>query len=136
MLTQRKISKSSVISNISCSSLFSSGLKRNSFSDVAKNIAMISEKELAEVSNISQRSISRLKPDDLLPDHTAEVIISIMRTYHRALEVFEDEDTAHKWLKTPLQVLNNKMPLQAVSNRFGAELVLDVLGRIEHGIFS
>ena len=54
----------------------------------------------------------------------------------RAVEVFESEDTAHKWLKTSLPVLGNQTPLQAVSNRFGAELVLDFLGRIEHGVYS
>lgn len=122
--------------NAQCSAFFSNGIKRSQFSDVARDIAMVSEKELASLSWISQRTISRMGPEQLLPPQTAEVIISILRTYYRALEVFESEDTAHKWLKTPLAVLNNKTPLEAVSNRFGAELVLDILGRIEYGVYS
>lgn len=123
-------------SNSKCSDMFFAGVNRNQFGDVAHSIAMVSEKELAEIAGLSQRTISRMSPDSLLPPQCAEVIISIMRTYDRAVEVFENEDTAHKWLKTPLKVLGSKSPLEAVSNRFGAELVLDILGRIEQGIYS
>jgi len=112
------------------------GVLRKTFSEVAKNVAMVSEKELSEISGISQRTISRMAPDQKLPPYTAEVIISILRTYNKAIEVFESEELAHKWLKTPLVALSGKTPLEAVSNRFGAELVLDILGRIETGVYS
>lgn len=122
--------------NKNCTRQLMEGVQRAIFAKVAKEIAMIPEKELAQISGLSQRTISRMSDDQLLPQQSAEVIISIMRTYQRAVEVFESEDTAHKWLKTSLPVLENQTPLQAVSNRFGAELVLDLLGRIEHGIYS
>lgn len=119
-----------------CTRQLLEGIQRTMFARVAKEIAMIPEKDLAQISGLSQRTISRMSDDQLLPPQSAEVIISIMRTYQRAVEVFESEDTAHKWLKTSLPVLGNQTPLQAVSNRFGAELVLDILGRIEHGVYS
>lgn len=122
--------------NKNCTRQLMEGVQRAIFAKVAKEIAMIPEKELAQISGLSQRTISRMSDDQLLPQQSAEVIISIMRTYQRAVEVFESEDTAHKWLKTSLPVLGNQTPLQAVSNRFGAELVLDLLGRIEHGVYS
>lgn len=122
--------------NNSCTRQLLEGVQRAIFAKVAKEIAMVPEKELAQISGLSQRTISRMSDDQLLPQQSAEVIISIMRTYQRAVEVFESEDTARKWLKTSLPVLGNQTPLQAVSNRFGAELVLDLLGRIEHGVYS
>lgn len=122
--------------NNSCTRQLLEGVQRAIFAKVAKEIAMVPEKELAQISGLSQRTISRMSDDQFLPQQSAEVIISIMRTYQRAIEVFESEDTAHKWLKTSLPVLGNQTPLQAVSNRFGAELVLDLLGRIEHGVYS
>lgn len=123
-------------SNQKCAFIIVNGVKRNQFATVAKKIAQIPERDLAELSGISQRTISRMEPEQLLPKYVAEVVVSIMRTYERALQVFEDEDVAHKWLKTKLNVLGDKTPLEAVSDRFGAELVLDILGRIEHGVFS
>lgn len=125
-----------VYTNNSCARLLMTGVQRIMFSRVAKEIARVSEKELAEISGLSQRTISRMSDTQLLPPQSAEVVISVMRTYERALEVFESEELAHSWLKTPLKVLDDKSPLQAVSNRFGAELVLDLLGRIEHGVYS
>ncbi|MCQ2583433.1 MAG: DUF2384 domain-containing protein [Treponema sp.] len=122
--------------NNTCTRQLLEGIQRAMFAKVAKEIAMVPEKELAQISGLSQRTISRMSDDQLLPPQSAEVIISIMRTYQRAVEVFESEDTAHKWLKTSLPVLGNQTPLQATSNRFGAELVLDLLGRIEHGVYS
>lgn len=122
--------------NNTCTRQLLEGIQRAMFAKVAKEIAMIPEKDLAQISGLSQRTISRMSDDQLLPPQSAEVIISIMRTYQRAVEVFESEDTAHKWLKTSLPVLGNQTPLQAVSNRFGAELVLDLLGRMEHGVYS
>lgn len=122
--------------NNSCTRQLLEGVQRAMFAKVAKEIAMVSEKDLAQISGLSQRTISRMSDEQLLPPQSAEVIISIMRTYRRAVEVFESEDAAHKWLKTSLPVLGNQTPLQAVSNRFGAELVLDILGRIEHGVYS
>jgi len=128
--------KSTSYSNNYCSTILMAGVLRKTFSDVAKNIAMVSEKELSEISGISQRTISRMAPDQKLPPYTAEIIISILRTYNKAIEVFESEELAHKWLKTPLVALSGKTPLEAVSNRFGAEFVLDILGRIETGVYS
>ncbi len=123
-------------SNQKCAFIIVNGVKRNQFATVAKKVAQIPERDLAELSGISQRTISRMGPEQLLPKYVAEVVVSIMRTYERALQVFEDEEVAHKWLKTKLNVLGDKTPLEAVSDRFGAELVLDILGRIEHGVFS
>lgn len=119
-----------------CYKLYQKGVNRDSFNKVAKEIARVPEKEMANVCKISQRSISRMKSDQLLPPLCAEIIISIIQVYSRAVEVFGSEETAHEWLKTPLQALEGKTPLQSVSNRFEAQFVMDILGRIEYGVYS
>lgn len=45
-----------------------------------------------------------------------------------AMGVFGDEHHAAQWLRTPLQALGHKRPVDA-----GIEEVIDLLGRIEHG---
>lgn len=128
--------KNNNLSLADCAKLYQAGVNRTSFAVVAKDIARVPEKEMANVCRISQRTISRMKDDQNLPPQSAEIVISILQTYFRAVQVFGSEETAHTWLKTPLQVLNGKTPLQAVSNRFEAELVMNILGRIEYGVFS
>lgn len=119
-----------------CTRLFQKGVNRGFFSVISKDVACVPEKEMANVCRISQRTISRMQNDQNLPPQSAEILISILQTYFRAVQVFGSKETAHAWLKTPLQALNGKTPLQAVSNRFEAEIVMNILGRIEYGVFS
>ena len=97
----------SYYSNDKCSSLLSKGLQRRQFSEVAQNIAMVSEKELAATSGISQRTISRMKPDQILPNPVSEVLISIMRTYV-PLKSLSRKKLPTDGLKRPLLPLETK----------------------------
>jgi uncharacterized protein (DUF2384 family) len=56
----------------------------------------------------------------------------------RALEVFGNQDKAHRWMKTALPILNDSTPEQyALSqNEEKQREVLTVLGRIDYGIYS
>ncbi len=49
-----------------------------------------------------------------------------------AVAMFEgDEEAAEKWLKQPLPALDGKSPDEAPSSD-----VIDLIGRLEHGVFS
>ena len=54
----------------------------------------------------------------------------------RALETFEDIDTALDWLKSPNAALSGTTPLSLLDTDIGAESVSDTLGRIAHGVFA
>lgn len=54
----------------------------------------------------------------------------------RATEVFGDKEKARHWLSKPLTILQKKSPLQYAATKAGADFVLDILGRIEYGVFS
>ena len=57
-------------------------------------------------------------------------------TLLRATEVFGSEAKAKGWLKMPCSALGGLIPEQIMKTPEGAESVLAVLTRIEHGIFS
>jgi putative toxin-antitoxin system antitoxin component (TIGR02293 family) len=78
----------------------------------------------------------RLKPEQNIPPRTAEVTLSVLRTYQKASEIFGTDELAQKWMKRPNTALNGRTPIESVKNRFGAEEVLDVLTRIEYGVYS
>jgi len=50
--------------------------------------------------------------------------------------VFEDFTGALHWMKTANDSLNGEAPLSLMDTDIGAEVVLDTLGRIEHGVFA
>lgn len=54
-----------------------------------------------------------------------------------ALQLFNgDMQAAVQWLKSPARALGGECPLQMLSTPTGAEAVIDLIGRIEHGVIS
>lgn len=61
-----------------------------------------------------------------------EILIKVRA---RAMDVLGEENFEY-WLKTPKRALANKTPLELAKTKQGSEQVLNLLGRIEHGVFS
>jgi putative toxin-antitoxin system antitoxin component (TIGR02293 family) len=53
----------------------------------------------------------------------------------RAEEVFADKEIAHDWLRSYNRALGAK-PMDLLDTQAGAEEIENVLGRIEHGVYS
>jgi len=51
-------------------------------------------------------------------------------------KVFGGRDRFLAWMNHPNKALNNKTPMSLLNSKFGTNMVLDELGRIEHGVFS
>jgi putative toxin-antitoxin system antitoxin component (TIGR02293 family) len=54
----------------------------------------------------------------------------------RALEVFGDSDRAMQWMREENPALRNEQPIHVMQTDKGREEVMNILGRIEHGILS
>lgn len=79
-----------------------------------------------------QRSIEANTPLGLdLSDRVAQLI----RVYRRCRDVFRDDKKVSVWLKSPNYALGNVSPVSLLDTIPGMEIVLDELGRIEHGVF-
>ncbi|WP_052464802.1 type II RES/Xre toxin-antitoxin system antitoxin [Geoalkalibacter subterraneus] len=92
--------------------------------------------DLAPQLHVSARTLNRYGADQLLPADLSERILIILRTYERAREVFGDPAKASAWLNRPNRVLGGQTPLDLLDTIFGAEQVMNLLGRIEHGVYS
>jgi putative toxin-antitoxin system antitoxin component (TIGR02293 family) len=56
--------------------------------------------------------------------------------YEAAIELFEgDRDAARRWLTSPVCGLGNARPVDFADNEPGASEVLDLIGRLNHGVF-
>ncbi len=54
----------------------------------------------------------------------------------RATEVFGDQAEAEQWLARPAMALDERRPLDLLSSPAGVEMVEQVLGRLEHGVYT
>lgn len=92
--------------------------------------------QLAEVLPVTERTIQRYTPKKHFNRSVSEQILQLAEVAARGTEVFGDREKFLRWMDTPSSALADKKPLSLINSKFGAELVLDELGRIEHGVFS
>jgi hypothetical protein len=52
----------------------------------------------------------------------------------RAVEVIGDANEAMRWMGTPVRALDYSTPVSLLGTRKGRRAVVDVLGRLEHGV--
>ncbi len=92
--------------------------------------------ELAKVLHISERTLQRYHAEDPLSSEASERAILLAQLYHRGIEVFGSAENFNDWLRTPLPAFEQQAPLHFLDTSFGFQLVLEELGRIEHGVFA
>ncbi len=96
----------------------------------------VSQSEFAQALGIPERTLARRKREGVLNSEESSKLLRLARAMSRASEVFDGSAAAIDWLKSPNAALRGNVPLSLLDTEFGAESVLDTLGRIEHGVFA
>ena len=97
----------------------------------------LSNKQFSEMLNLSESTFQRrIKNQSLLSAGESEKVVDFSKIIAKGVDVFEDELDFKTWLESPVLALGNKKPLDLLGSSIGREEVLNVLFRIEHGIFS
>ena len=110
------------------------GLPVSAFEKLRKKLG-VSDIFLSQIVNIPKRTLTRRKQQGRLNADESEKVLRIARLYDRALEVFEDQQAAEKWLKEPARGLGDAIPLRYARTELGAREVERLLTRIEYGVF-
>lgn len=105
--------------------------------DRVKDNSGLSLSEWANYLNLSERTLLRYaKNDENLDKGTSERVIEIALLQERAVEVFGSISVFHDWINAPLRALGNVKPKDFLDSSIGIQILMNVLGRIEHGIPS
>jgi putative toxin-antitoxin system antitoxin component (TIGR02293 family) len=100
------------------------------------DLSGISIHQLAKLLPITERTIQRYDNEQKFSSDVSEHILIIIRVVDQAYQVLEGQETVKEWLTTPLVALGQRTPLSLLDTSFGAQLVMDELGRLEHGVYS
>jgi putative toxin-antitoxin system antitoxin component (TIGR02293 family) len=93
--------------------------------------------ELASVLRIPERTLARRRVAGRLAPDESERLMRVATVFEKAVQLFEGEaDAAVTWLRSPKKALSNHSPLQYACFEVGAREVENLIGRLEHGIFS
>lgn len=110
-----------------------------SFATLANFVAAsgLSVPYTASIIGIPERTLARRKKENRLSPEESERLLRISKLFEDSLRLFEgDREAAVNWLCTPKKALRNQSPLQFARTEIGAREVENLIGRIEHGVFS
>ena len=97
----------------------------------------VSLPSLAEMIGIPERTLARRKSAGRLAPQESERLLRLSFLFDKSVELFEgDVASAVQWLATPQRTLESKTPLQYARTEIGAREVENLIGRLEHGVFS
>lgn len=112
------------------------GLPFRAAERLCRNMALTLE-ELAELIQVRPRTLSRRKEEGRLQPDESDRTVRASRLFGRALELFEgDAVAARAWLSSAQPALGGAVPLSIARTELGAREVEDLIGRLEHGVFS
>ena len=92
--------------------------------------------EVVDLLPVTERTLQRYTPQQPLSQVVSEHILQLAEVAAKGVDVFVDKAAFVAWLHHPNPALGNHTPLSLLSSRFGVEMVLDELGRLEHGIVA
>lgn len=111
------------------------GLPVSAFTKI-KNQLDLPDKDLAKFIRVPKSTLAVRKKKGKFSFEESERLFRVQRLFEKAMNVFEDIDAARKWLKGKAYGLGDISPLEFAKTEIGAREVENLLGRIEHGVFS
>ena len=115
--------------------LGSQGITKDAVSHLAKYLSL-SWRQMAALLPVTERTLQRYSSKQHLNTIVSEQVLHIAEVVAKGTEVFGNKDRFIAWMTLPNTALSDNTPLNLLGSRFGTEMVLDELGRLEHGVYS
>lgn len=135
ILGGEKILGKKLVNKMDLVELGSRGITKNAVSNLAKYLSL-SSKQVADLLPVTERTLQRYSPRQHFNQAVSEQVIHIAEALAKGTEIFKEKSKLLLWLNTPHKVFSGNTPFSLLSSRFGTELVLEELGRIEFGVYS
>ncbi|MDP4251928.1 MAG: DUF2384 domain-containing protein [Bacteroidota bacterium] len=125
-----------IVSDFDILKLGAGGLTKNAINNLASFIG-ISRKHIAEnIFDISVKTLERKDNKARLDKKTSSHAVEIARVLQHTYDVFRDEEKVKRWLNRENRALNTAKPVELFDTLSGLNMVNDILGRIEEGVYS
>lgn len=135
VLGGKRVIRREVRTDIDLIALGDQGLSKTALDNLAKFLAL-SLAQMAALLSLSERTLQRYDAKTRFNRLVSEHILHIAEVAVKGVDVFEDKSLFLKWLHHPNIALGNTPPIDLLKSRFGANMILQELGRMEHGVLS
>lgn len=96
----------------------------------------LKREEVGWALGLSSRTLARRKQERRLSPGESDRLFRFVRIAVQVSEVLGGREQASRWLHTPNRALGGQMPLELLDTDLGSRQVEEILGRIEHGVYS
>lgn len=104
--------------------------------EALRELLGLGAEQLAGHLAISRSTLIRRRKSRRLDAQESDRLLRYARLYAKAENTLGEAEAAQQWLKTPARALGYESPLSFAETEAGAREVENLLGRIEHGVFS
>lgn len=111
------------------------GVTKDALLKLARHLSL-SLAQIAELLPMSARTLQRSARTRHFNRVVSEHILHLAEVVAKGVGVFKNREDFLSWMNQPSVALGNKTPLSLLNSRFGTEMVLDELGRMEHGVLA
>ena len=101
-----------------------------------KQVIDIDYDHLSAILGTTKTTLHKKQGEETFSASVSEKIVALMNLYRYGYQVFEDHEKFNKWIQTANRALGNRTPLEVMDTIFGIDEVRDLIGRIEHGVYS
>ena len=111
------------------------GISKDSL-EILKKKAGLDYDKLAKALSVTRATLINKKNQEKFNASLSERILSLADIYSYGYEVFEEEERFNRWMFNHNQALGGITPFQLIDNQFGREEIKNLIGRIDHGVYS
>ena len=105
--------------------------------DAFAKVTELPVETVAAVVRIPSRTLSRRRVEGRLRPDESERLLRVSTLFDKAVALFEgDNGSALRWLQTSQPGLGGAVPFEFAKTEVGAREVEDLIGRLEHGVFT
>ena len=134
----RQVFKTAITSKLEVHEVILKGIPGGALTHMVKHIKTMKPSDLVRAVGVSIRTVQRRAgaPQKSLSQDQGGRAWKFAEILTTATEVFGSQEDAEKWLITPAVALDQRRPVDLLSSPAGVEMVEQLLGRLEHGVYT
>ena len=112
------------------------GVSKDSLEKVIEHLGLSKRMMAEDILDISVKTLERKDLHEKLDKRSSSHIIEIAKLIQHAYLVFKDKAKVKWWMNRENDALEKKKPVSLMHSLTGINLINDLLGRIEEGVYS
>jgi putative toxin-antitoxin system antitoxin component (TIGR02293 family) len=134
----RQIFKKTISSKLDVHEVILKGIPGGALTYMVKHIKTMKPADLVQAFGVSIRTVQRRTgtPQKPLSQDQGGRAWKFAEVLTTATDIFGSQTEAEKWLTSPAVALDQRRPVDLLSSPAGVEMVEQLLGRLEYGVYT